>query len=142
MSDDLITLCRYRDLPEALIAHSKLRAEGFACFLADDNIVRFNWYLSNAIGGVRLRVREDDAESALSVLGQEIPKGFSTEDVGQEYEQPACPKCGSRDVDSKPCTGELPWWRCGFLPFPCRAPRAGGIAKIAGTSGKASTSRL
>lgn len=99
MSDDLITLWRYRDLPEALIAHSKLKAEGFDCFLDDENIVRFNWFLSNAIGGVRLRVREDDAESALTVLGQEIPAGFSTEEVGAEYEQPACPKCDSRDVD-------------------------------------------
>jgi predicted RNA-binding Zn-ribbon protein involved in translation (DUF1610 family) len=99
MSDDLITLWRYRDLPEALIAHSKLKAEGFDCFLDDENIVRFNWFLSNAIGGVRLRVREDDAEFALTVLGQEIPQGFSTEEVGEEYEQPQCPKCGSRDVD-------------------------------------------
>jgi hypothetical protein len=99
MSDDLITLWRYRDLPEALIAHSKLKAEGFDCFLADENIVRFDWFLSNMVGGVRLRVREDDAESALAVLGQEIPEKFSAEEVGEEYEQPACPKCGSRDVD-------------------------------------------
>lgn len=98
MSDDLITLWRYRDLPEALIAHSKLKAEGFDCFLADDNIVRFDWFWSNMVGGVRLRVREDDAESALELLGQQIPERFSAEEVGEEYEQPACPKCGSRDV--------------------------------------------
>ena len=98
MSDDLITLWRYRDLPEALIAHSKLKAEGYDCFLADENIVRFDWFWSNMVGGVRLRVREDDAESALAVLGQEIPEKFSAEEVGEEYEQPACPKCGSRDV--------------------------------------------
>ena len=33
MSDDLITSWRYRDPPEALIAHGKLKAEGFDCFL-------------------------------------------------------------------------------------------------------------
>jgi hypothetical protein len=99
MSDDLITLWRYRDLPEALIAHSKLKAEGFDCFLADDNIVRFDWFWSNMVGGVRLRVREDDAEPALAVLGQEIPEAFSAGEVGEEYEQPQCPRCGSRDVD-------------------------------------------
>jgi|SRR5450432_374520 hypothetical protein len=99
MSRDLITLRRYRDLPEALIAHSKLDAEGFDCFLADDNIVRLSWFLSNAVGGVRLRVREDDGESALEVLAQEIPASFTAEEVGEEYLQPACPKCESLDIN-------------------------------------------
>src|SRR5690242_68109 len=98
MPENLITLWRYRDLPEALIARSKLDAEGFDCFLADDNIVGLEWYWSNFVGGVRLRVREDDSESALEVLAQEIPAAFSAEEVGEEYEQPACPRCGSRDV--------------------------------------------
>jgi predicted RNA-binding Zn-ribbon protein involved in translation (DUF1610 family) len=98
MPDDLITLWRYRDLPEALIARSKLEAEGFDSFLADDNIVRLTWYCSNFVGGVRLRVRENDSRSAFEVLTQEIPATFSAEEVGEEYEQPSCPKCGSRDV--------------------------------------------
>ncbi len=98
MPDDLITLWRYRDLPEALIAHSKLDAEGFDCFLADDNILSLNWFLSTAVGGVRLRVREDDGESALAVLAQEIPASFTAEEIGEEYQQPACPNCGSLDV--------------------------------------------
>jgi hypothetical protein len=98
MSDNLVTLWRYRDLPGALIARSKLDAEGFDCFLADDNIVRLDWFWSNLVGGVRLRVREDDVEPALEVLGQEIPARFTAEEVGEDYEQPACPKCGSRDV--------------------------------------------
>lgn len=99
MSDDLITLWRYRDLSEALIARSKLDAEGFDCFLADDNAIRLNWFWSNALGGVRLRVREDEGEAALSVLAQEIPETFTAEEVGEEYQQPACLKCGSMDVD-------------------------------------------
>jgi hypothetical protein len=109
MSDDLITLWRYRDLPEALIAHSKLKAEGFDCFLADENIVRFDWFLSNMVGGVRLRVREDDAESALAVLGQEIPEKFSSEEVGEEYEQPACLNAGRATWIFKPSTEARRW---------------------------------
>ena len=60
--------------------------------------MRLDWFWSNMVGGVRLRVRENDAESALEVLGEDIPERFSAEEVGEEYEQPACPKCGSRDV--------------------------------------------
>jgi len=96
--DDLITLWRYRDLPEALIARSKLDAEGFDCFLADAEIVRLNWFWSNAFGGVRLQVRLDDGESALAVLAQEIPASFTAEEVGEEYRQSVCPSCGSLDV--------------------------------------------
>ena len=98
MSDEVITLWRYRDLPEALIAQNKLQAEGFDCFLADEEVIRLNWYWSNFLGGVRLCLREDDAEAALTVLAQEIPPEFTAEEVGEEYRQPECPTCASRDV--------------------------------------------
>lgn len=99
MPDDLITLWRYRDLPEALIAQSKLHAEGFDCFLADHEVIRLNWFWSNALGGVRLYVREDEGEAALSVLAEEIAAAFTSEEVGEDYQQPECPNCGSRDVE-------------------------------------------
>lgn len=86
-------------MPEALIAHAKLKAEGFDCFLADDNMVRLHWFWSNAIGGIRLMVRDDESESALEVLAAEIPAEFTADEVGEEYQQPACPNCSSRDVD-------------------------------------------
>jgi rubredoxin len=94
----LITLWRYRDLSEALVAQSKLDAEGFASFLADENVLRLNWFWSNGFGGVRLYVREDEKEAALAVLAEEIPEGFTADEVGEDYEQPSCPRCGSRDV--------------------------------------------
>jgi predicted RNA-binding Zn-ribbon protein involved in translation (DUF1610 family) len=99
VANDPITLWRYRDLSEALIAQSKLAAEGFDCFLADDNVLRLNWFWSNAFGGVRLCMRQDDAEAALAVLAEEIPESFNIEEVGEAYQQPTCPNCGSRDVD-------------------------------------------
>ena len=123
MSDDLITLWRYRDLPEALIAHSKLDAEGFDCFLADDNIVRLNWFISNAVGGVRLRVREDDCASALEVLAQEIPVSFTAEEVGEEYQQPACPKCSSLDVVFETMNRGIALVALWLFSFPVPIPR-------------------
>jgi hypothetical protein len=96
--DELITLWRYRDLSKALVVQSKLDAEGFVSFLADENVLRLNWFWSNAFGGVRLCVRQEDREAALAVLTEEIPEGFTADDVGEHYEQPSCKKCGSRDV--------------------------------------------
>jgi hypothetical protein len=102
MAEELVTLWRYRDLPEALVARSKLDSDGVWCILADDNIVRLNWFLSNAIGGLRLQVASDDAEHALALLAEEIPAGFTAEETGEAYQQPECPKCHSRDVAFKP----------------------------------------
>jgi hypothetical protein len=102
MAEDLVTLWRYRDLPEALVARSKLDSAGVWCVLADDNIVRLNWFLSNAIGGLRFQVASDDAEHALALLSEEIPASFTAEETGEPYEQPQCPKCHSRDVTFAP----------------------------------------
>ena len=98
MPEELVTLWAYRDLPEALIAQGKLQSEGVESFLADENIVRMDWFWSNLIGGVKLQVAAKDAETALAILAEEIPPGFTVEEVGEEYQQPACPKCGSLDV--------------------------------------------
>jgi hypothetical protein len=56
-----------------------------------------DWFYSNVVGGVKLRVSPEDAQSAFDILKQPIPAGFNVEGVGI-YEQPKCPKCGSLDV--------------------------------------------
>ncbi len=80
------------------MARSKLEAEGIECFLADENVIRLNWFRSEAWGRLRLQVLEEQAEKAMEILAQEIPASFSAEEVGEEYNQPRCPKCNSLDV--------------------------------------------
>lgn len=92
-----VFLRRFRDLPEALLAKGRLEASGINCFLADDNMVRLDWFISNLLGGVKLMVDEADVEDAESVLDQPPPESFEVEAIG-EYQQPRCPKCGSLDV--------------------------------------------
>jgi hypothetical protein len=58
------TLRRFRDLPDALLAKSILDSASIECFLADENIIRTNWLLSDFLGGVKLWVREEDADAA------------------------------------------------------------------------------
>lgn len=102
MAEELVTLWRYRDLPEALVARSKLDSQEVWCVLADDNIVRLDWFWSNAVGGVRLQVADDDAEYAMALLAEEIPDAFIAEETGEDYKQPECPNCHSRDVMFEP----------------------------------------
>jgi hypothetical protein len=91
-----ITLRQFRDLPKALLAKTILDSANVECFLADDNIVRLNWLLSNLVGGVKLWVRPEDVD-AVSLLDQDYLEAFDVEGVGK-YKQPRCPNCQSFDI--------------------------------------------
>jgi hypothetical protein len=65
-----VILRRYRDMPEAFIERSVLEDAGIECVLQDDNTVRMDWLWSNAMGGIKLVVREKDAEEAEKILSQ------------------------------------------------------------------------
>ena len=96
-SSDLVSIRQLRDLHEALLAKGVLDSAGIECFLVDDNIVRMDWFISNLVGGVKLCVKQEDAEAALDLLEEPIPEEFEVEGVGK-YEQPRCPKCQSLDI--------------------------------------------
>jgi hypothetical protein len=70
---DLLTLRQFRDLPEALLAKSVLDSAGIECFLGDDNLIRMDWLWSNLLGGIKLRVRQEDALVAARLLEGEDP---------------------------------------------------------------------
>ena len=65
---DLLTIRQFRDLPEALLAKSALESAGIECFLGDDNLIRMDWLWSNLLGGIKLRVRQEDAIVASRLL--------------------------------------------------------------------------
>jgi len=92
-----VMIRRYRDLPEASIAKSVLDSAGVESFLVDDNTVRLDWFYSNLIGGIKLLVREEDADTANRLLDQNVLEEFDVEGVG-EFEQPRCPRCQSMNV--------------------------------------------
>jgi hypothetical protein len=75
----LVILRQFRDLPEALLAHGCLESAGIEAFLVDDNMVRMDWFWSNAVGGVKLQVRPEDVDEANQLLEQPIPEGFDVE---------------------------------------------------------------
>ena len=94
---DLITIRRYRDLSEAIVARAVVESAGIFCFLKDENLVRLDWQLSNLIGGIRLQVAAGDIEAAETVLAQPVPETIALPD-SSSYDQPHCPKCNSIDI--------------------------------------------
>src|SRR5437588_119286 len=97
----LATIRQFRDLPEALLAQGTLQSAGIECVLADDNMVRMDWFISNLLGGIKLQVAPEDAEAALAILNQPRLATIPVEGLG-ELEMPRCPKCGSLDVAFQP----------------------------------------
>lgn len=92
----LVTVRSYRDLTEALVGRSLLESAGIAAWIADENLVRMNWFYSNAVGGVRLQVVESDQADAQKILEEEGPPTIVYGD--ETYVQPNCPKCGSAEI--------------------------------------------
>ena len=74
---DLLTIRQFRDLPEALLAKSVLDSAGIECFLGDDNLIRMDWLWSNLLGGIKLRVRQEDALVASRLLEQSAAESSS-----------------------------------------------------------------
>ena len=73
---NLALLRRFRDVPEALLAKGMLESSGIPCFLADDNMVRLDWFISNLLGGVKLMVEAEDFAEASRVLNEPAPQEF------------------------------------------------------------------
>ena len=108
----LVTVARYRDMPEAVVARAVLEEAGIECLLRDENTVRMDWLWSNLIGGMRLQVAARDEAAARELLSHPVPQQFAT-DSGKEFVQPVCPKCGSTDVmandrEHKVLAGSIP----------------------------------
>ena len=93
-----VTLRQFRDIPEALLAKGMLESAGIECILADGNLVRMDWLLSNAIGGIRLQVDKQELEAARAILDEPIPAELDEEALGEPYAQPRCPRCCSLDI--------------------------------------------
>lgn len=93
----MVTIRKFRDLPEALLAQGNLNSSGIEGVLLDDNLVRMDWLWSNAVGGIKLQVKAEDAAEATEILNEPIPETIEFGGAG-DYRQPECPQCKSLDV--------------------------------------------
>jgi hypothetical protein len=118
----LVTIRRYRDLSEAIVARSMLESNGIVVYLKDENLVRLDWQVSNFIGGIRLQVEADDGATAAELLNQPVPPTIEV-DADNEFIQPHCPRCGSTEItfEGASRTAALPSLWLFALPLPTGA---------------------
>ena len=94
---NLVTIASYSFPYEAQIAKANLESEGMTAFIADEHTINMDWLYSNALGGVRLQVSEEDVVRARELLEQDF-----SELVDKEFgeEKPICQKCGSENIEA------------------------------------------
>ncbi|GAA4803592.1 DUF2007 domain-containing protein [Litoribaculum gwangyangense] len=94
MSDTFKTIARFQYSTEAQIIKGRLEAEGIQVFLSDNLTIDTDPLVSNAIGGVKLKVFRHDALKAQHILNS-IHK-YSLDDNGNPIH---CPNCESEEVN-------------------------------------------
>lgn len=106
MSQKLVVIAEYRDLSQAGLAQSNLKAQGIECYLADQYMVGINWLFSTALDRIKLKVPECDAVRAHEILCRF--ECASTEGLDNELPSEAtCPHCGSTENITQNTTGKF-----------------------------------
>ncbi|HTO36420.1 MAG TPA: DUF2007 domain-containing protein [Flavobacterium sp.] len=90
----MITIARFQYTSEAIIIQGRIETEGIRTFLADSLTIDTDPLVSNAIGGVKLQVWEEDIEKAKAIL-DEISR-YSVDNNGNAIQ---CPKCKNNKVE-------------------------------------------
>lgn len=64
----IVTVARFDQAGQAHVAKNALEAAGIRAVIADETVVSMDWFLSNAVGGIKVQVLEEDAERAVAAL--------------------------------------------------------------------------
>lgn len=131
MSEKLVTIATFSQSVEADLVKSKLESEDIECFIADQNVIQWNWLYSNAVGGIKVQVRESDAKRALEIIRSKSEELDSSEEDA-EIATLKCPKCNSSGVSYEKFAKKIlfiSWLFLGIpLPFLKRKYRCANCA--------------
>ena len=100
---DLRIVSQFSTVGEAEAARSALEGAGIDVEVLDEQIVTVDWLYSNAVGGVKLLVRDGDIDEAEKILSTLAVEAADAEAEPARAAEPAeepvhCPWCRSTDV--------------------------------------------
>ena len=87
---DFVPVATYNNYIDANIMLGRMQEEGIDCWLKDENIVTIDPLLTNAVGGIKLMVAENERMRALQWLW-EMNK--------EKKALLSCPKCNSHNLE-------------------------------------------
>ncbi|MDW6004113.1 putative signal transducing protein [Vibrio mangrovi] len=94
----MIVVARFSFPHEAHIAKASLDSAGIESYIADEYTVNTQWLYSDAIGGVRLMVAEEEAYEACQLLNSDFSESVESEADVIEESKDICPHCGSSNL--------------------------------------------
>jgi hypothetical protein len=86
MDPTLTTVATFHQAAQAELAMNVLTEAGIQAVVADAEIVAMDWLMANAVGGIKVQVRPEDAERAAEVLERMLGEGAGlvSEDIDEE----------------------------------------------------------
>lgn len=90
----LVTVKTFDNPIDAHMLKSKLLSEGIECYLHDEHTVSIDPLVSNAIGGIKLKISDIDIEKTKAVLKELDGTPYRDEDDNITQ----CPNCESKEL--------------------------------------------
>ena len=93
MNDNYKILAVFQYSTEAHVTKSRLDSEGFKTMLMDEKTIDSDPFISNAIGGVKLLVHNNDFDKAVKIYNE-----IRTYQKDEDGNTMGCPKCNSNKI--------------------------------------------
>lgn len=93
MNDNYTVLATFEYSTEAQLIKSRLDAEGISTMLMDEKTIDSDPLISQAIGGVKLLILNNDLEEALKIYNE-----IRVYEVDKNGNTIACPSCGVKQT--------------------------------------------
>lgn len=106
-TNDIATVATTADIVEAEILKSRLGEAGITVYLGDEGIIGAHGLLSNAVGGVKIRVAVSDYESALEIVREQRKPRTPSNNPKINTGWGICPQCECKNL--KPYREALGW---------------------------------
>lgn len=111
----MTTIAQFSKAEDAHLLRMRLEAAGLEVFIQDENTVQVDWLLSDAIGGVRVQVADEDAEAANAILYDEP--------ASPSEDRPICPFCSSTQTATDETPRRITFLTILLLGIPLLYPR-------------------
>ena len=85
----MITVARFSKAEEANLLRMQLEAGGVPAYVLDENTIQAYWFYSDAVGGVRVQIRDEDWEQAQVIMqAPPVPDSELAQDADAPLEDP------------------------------------------------------
>jgi hypothetical protein len=67
---ELVTVAVFTSAFNAHVSEGRLRAEGIEAYIKDEHTIQVNPFYNNALGGIKLQVKDTDVDEARRILAE------------------------------------------------------------------------